>query len=360
MAEGTRSILIGVVVAAALFLAWQISTILLLMFAGILIATLLDAIVHAIRKVVPAPRPLLVVGVAFCIFALLVVGLSLGGASLSQSVNQLWDMLSQQATRLYDRWREMQIGNGTVEEGDEGSLLSTILPGASELFSQAGSLFNLTLGIASNFVIITFLGLFFALNPAGYRDGFLLLLPRAQRKRLRAAFSATGEALRGWLVTQVAMMVLIGTLIFLLLTALDVPNAGLLGVLSGLLNFVPFLGPIISAVPVMLTLAAEDMTTLLLGAAGLLLIQNLEGYILTPMLQQRIIHLPPAWSLAVMAVMGALFGPLGIALATPIFAVARTLTNELYIDPREEDEATPLDVDQSTTFSASEPSEPIL
>ena len=102
------------------------------------------------------------------------------------------------------------------------------------------------------------------------------------------------------------------------------------------------------------------MTTLLLGAVGLILIQNLEGYILTPMLQQRIIHLPPAWSLSVMAVMGALFGPLGIALATPIFAVARTLTYELYIDPREEDEAAPLEMDQSETVSTSPPSEPIL
>lgn len=360
MAESTRLLLTGLFVAVALFLAWQLSTILLLIFAGILIATLLDAAVHAIRKVTPLPRPVLVVGVAFTIIVLLGAGLTLGGASLSQSINQLWDMLTDQARRLYEQWWTVQVRSGNGEDAGEGSLLSTILPSASDLFSQAGSLFNLTLGVASNFVIITFLGLFFALNPAGYRDGFLLLLPRGRRKRLRAAFSATGEALRAWLVTQVAMMVLIGTLVFVLLSALDVPNAWLLGLLSGLLNFVPFLGPIISAVPVLLTLAAEDMTTLLLGAVGLILIQNLEGYILTPMLQQRIIHLPPAWSLSVMAVMGALFGPLGIALATPIFAVARTLTYELYIDPREEDEAAPLEMDQSETVSTSPPSEPIL
>src|SRR5690606_15595529 len=93
MAESTRLLLTGLFVAVALFLAWQLSTILLLIFAGILIATLLDAAVHAIRKVTPLPRPVLVVGVAFTIIVLLGAGLTLGGASLSQSINQLWDML---------------------------------------------------------------------------------------------------------------------------------------------------------------------------------------------------------------------------------------------------------------------------
>ena len=358
MADGTRPVLIGIFVVAGLLLAWQVSHILLLVFAGILNATLLDAAVHAIRRIVPLPRPLLVVTVALCILVLLGVGLTLGGASLIESINQLWDMLTDQAERLSDQWDQLQ--NGDAEGEENGSFLSNILPGAGELFSQAGSLFSLTTGVASNFIIISFLGIFFALNPPGYRDGFLLLLPRAHRKRLRHAFSSTGEALRGWLVTQVAMMILIGTLVYGLLSALDVPNAPLLGAVAGALNFVPFLGPILSAVPILLTLAAEDMTTLLLGAVGLLVIQNLEGYILTPMLQQRIINLPPAWSLTVMAVMGALFGPLGVALATPVFAVARTLTNELYIDPREEDEASTPEVDQSTTLSSSSPSDPIL
>ena len=358
MAEGTRPILIGIFVVAGLVLAWHVSDILLLVFAGILIAALLDAAVRAISKVAPLPRPLVVVTVALCIVLLLGTGLALGGARLLQSINQLWGMLTEQATRLSEQWEQVQVDAG-AQASTGGTLLSDLLPPTSELFSQAGSVFSLTLGLVSNVIIIAFLGIFFALNPAGYRDGFLLLLPRAQRTRLRDAFSATGHALRGWLLTQLAMMLLIGSLVFGLLSLLQVPNAGLLGALAGLLNFIPFLGPILSAVPILLTLAAEDMTTLLLGALGLLLIQNLEGYILTPMLQQRIINLPPAWSLTVMAVMGALFGPLGVALATPVFAVARTLTKKLYIEPRKADETSPHEVDQSATVSTSSPPEPI-
>ncbi len=137
------------------------------------------------------------------------------------------------------------------------------------------------------------------------------------------------------MVTQIAVMVIVGTLVGTLLLVLGVPNAWILGLLAGALNFIPFLGPIFSAVPVLLTLAAMDTNTLVVGAVGLLLIQNLEGYVLTPMLQQRVIKLSPAWSLSIIAIMGSLFGLLGIALATPVYAVLRVLTLKLYVEPRE-------------------------
>lgn len=184
-------------------------------------------------------------------------------------------------------------------------------------------------------MIILFLGLFFAINPIGYRDGFLLLIPSRHRGKVRDALDAAGATLRGWMVTQLAMMVLIGSLVFGLLWALGIPNAPILGLLSGMFNFISFLGPMFSAVPVLLTLASHDTNVLIMGAIGLLLIQNLEGYVLTPMLQKRIIRLSPAWSLSAMAIMGSLFGIMGVALATPIFAVTRTLVLKLYVEPSE-------------------------
>ena len=94
-----------------------------------------------------------------------------------------------------------------------------------------------------------------------------------------------------------------------------------------------------------MTLATQDMTTLIIGVGGLLLIQNLEGYVLTPMLQARIISLPPAWSLCMMLVMGALFGLPGVALATPLFAVIRSLTLSLYVEPQRAGAGPPLEDD---------------
>lgn len=335
MASSTKAVITGVLLAAALVLAWHVSTPILLIFAGILVACVLDAAVRTLARIAPWPRPLLLTIVSFSILIVVVLALSLGGVSLWRNIQDLLRLLIAEIARIYGELQELGLVH-EISRSDIETMVMTFFPDPGGLFNQASSFFGSTLGIVSNVVIIIFLGLFFAIDPRAYRDGFLLLLPRKYRPRISAALGDTGEALRGWMVTQLAMMVLIGSLVFLLLWALDVPNAPVLGLLSGALNFIPFLGPIFSAVPVLLTLAAQDTNVLILGAIGLFLIQNLEGYILTPMLQQRIIRLSPAWSLSIMTVLGTMFGIMGIALATPIYAVGRMLTLKLYIEPREE------------------------
>lgn len=356
----TRAVITGVLLVAGLILAWTLSHVLLVIFAGILIACVLDAAVRALGRVLPAPRPVLLTIVSGILLIAIVVALSYGGFGLWKSLQDLWQVLMAEATRLYNQLVNVGLAN-EINRGELEAMLRNLLPDPGGLFNQARSIFGTTIGAIGDVVIIIFLGLFFAINPVGYRDGFLLLMPPAQRPRILGALGATGEALRGWMVTQLAMMVLIGSLVGLLLWALGVPNAFILALLAGALNFIPFLGPIFSAVPVLLTLAAQDTQILLIGAIGLFLIQNLEGYILTPMLQQRIIKLSPAWSLSVMAVLGSLFGLMGVALATPIFAVIRTLVLKLYVEPRDEK---PVLVgpagDQISTRSTKAPSAPIL
>ncbi|MBE7732607.1 AI-2E family transporter [Devosia faecipullorum] len=345
MTSSTRAIVTGVLLIAILALAWQVSTPILLIFAGILIACVLDAAVRMLGRVAPWPRPVLLVLVSLSILIVLISALSLGGLSLWRNIQDLFRLLIGEITRIYGELQELGLVQN-ISRSDIETMVATFFPDPGGLFNQASSLFGSTMGIVSNGVIIIFLGLFFAINPKAYRDGFLLLLPKAQRPRVSAALGDTGEALRGWMVTQLAMMVLIGSLVFLLLWGLGVPNAPVLGLLAGALNFIPFLGPIFSAVPVLLTLAAQDSNVLILGAIGLFLVQNLEGYILTPMLQQRIIRLSPAWSLSIMTILGTLFGIMGIALATPIYAVGRMLTLRLYIEPKEQgdDKAIPLTI----------------
>ena len=334
MPSHTRAVVTGVLVAAGLILAWHLSHTLLIIFAGVLIACVLDAAVRGLSLILPGPRPLLLTIVSVLIFLLVIVALSLGGVSLILSLQDLWRLLTREVSRLYG----LAVESGVVGDLDRAqveAMLQNFFPDPGGIFNEARSFFGSTVGVVGDIVIVVFLGLFFAINPKAYRDGFLLLMPQKRRPLLLEALSATGEALRGWMVTQLAMMVLIGSLVGALLWVLDVPNAPILALLSGALNFIPFLGPIFSAVPVLLTLAALDTNTLILGAIGLLLIQNLEGYVLTPMLQQRIIKLSPAWSLSIMAIMGTLFGIVGIALATPVYAVLRVLTLKLYVEPRE-------------------------
>lgn len=341
MSEPVRAVLIGLGIILALALIWFLAGPLLTIFAGLLVASLLDAIVRAVGKVIPLPRPVLVIAVTFSIFVLVIVGLSFGGVSLWQSVDELITMLSGQAQELYGRLGNFSTTSELLPD-DPSVMLRGLLPNPAGVLSSARLLFGSTMGVVSNIVVIVFLGIFFALMPGRYRDGLLRLVPRQAREDIGQALNETGNTMRGWLVTQMITMTVVGTLVGVLLWALGSPNAILLGVLAGLLNFVPFLGPLFSAVPVLLTLATQDMTTLLIGVGGLLLIQNLEGYVLTPMLQARIISLPPAWSLSIMLFMGALFGLPGIALATPFFAVARSLTLSLYVAPERAGAGPPL------------------
>ncbi len=329
MSDLTRALLIGVLAVAALLMAWHLAAILLVAFAGVLVAALLDAAVRPLNAIIPLPRSLLVVLVALLTAGLFLGGLSWGGISLWQGLDNLWTMIGTSGVELYERLRDALASQ-------DDSVMQQLLPNPADLFSQAGSVVGVTLGVFTNIVIIGFLGLFLAIDPEGYRDSVLVLLPARLRPRWKDALNHTGKTLRGWLVTQLAVMALIGGLVFALLALLGSPDALVLGILAGILNFIPYLGPIISAVPVLLSLASQDMTVLWIGALGLLLIQNVEGYVVTPLLQQRIIALPPAWSLIIMAMMGVLFGPMGVALATPLFAVGRTLTQKLYIAPRDE------------------------
>ncbi|MBS3850388.1 AI-2E family transporter [Devosia sp. BSSL-BM10] len=344
MSEPVRAVLIGVAATVGLAMVWLLAGPLLTIFAGLLVAALLDAIVRGIRRVVPLPQAPLVIVVSLAIVGLTATGLSFGGMGLWRSVDELVQMLRLQAGEIYQQLASFGSGSDLLPD-DPGAMLADFMPSSAGVFSSAQFLFGSTMGLVSNAVVIVFLGIFFALAPGRYRDGLLRMVPASAREEARRAMDGTGHTLRGWLVTQMVTMMVVGTLMGGLLLALGVPNAILLGVLAGLLNFVPFLGPLFSAVPVLMTLATQDMTTLIIGVGGLLLIQNLEGYVLTPMLQARIISLPPAWSLCMMLVMGALFGLPGVALATPLFAVIRSLTLSLYVEPQRAGAGPPLEDD---------------
>ncbi|MFO3797265.1 MAG: AI-2E family transporter [Anaerolineales bacterium] len=137
--------------------------------------------------------------------------------------------------------------------------------------------------------------------------------------------------LQWWLVSQLILMTLVAVSVSLYLMAVGAPYALLLGLLAGLLNFIPFLGPILAGIPILLAVVTEGATTIMIVMGGFLIIQWIEGYLIAPFIQHRIIRLAPAISLAFLTVMGALFGGLGVALATPVLAVVRVMTIELYV-----------------------------
>lgn len=138
--------------------------------------------------------------------------------------------------------------------------------------------------------------------------------------------------LRLWLLGQLVVMVAVGTLSTIGLWLIGVPGALLLGLFAGLLEFVPVIGPLIAAIPAVLVALVESPVTAVYVALLYFGVQQLEEYVITPLAQQRAVHLPPLLTIAAVLIMQILFGILGALVATPLIAALMVLVKMLYLE----------------------------
>lgn len=324
-----RIIVFAVLTSAGLAVIYMLAGTLLVVFAGVLLAVVLDVAALRLQRLLPANRITRLSIVTLLLFMLIGASLAWGGTRLISEAQNLFDTATDQISAMETRLK--QLGILPEAEADDDAL-GSYLPDPAELLGHAGSTVSALGGVAANAVVILFLGVFFAADPVAYREGFLRLLPVKFRGRLREVLNETGHTLRWWLVGQLVTMAIIAVSIGLMLYAVGIPNAVLLGLLAGLLNFVPFLGPILAAIPVVLASLPEGLHTLMLVLALFIVIESIEGYVINPLIQKRAVYLPLAWSLAALVGFGTLFGGMGVALATPILAVARIMVLRLYVE----------------------------
>lgn len=217
-------------------------------------------------------------------------------------------------------------------EGERQSLRDTLLSqlgGATRFFLPV---LSSTLAVAAGLVLVLFLSIYLAIDPQLYRRGLLRLVPRARRPRAEKMLSGIALTLRKWLVTQLIAMVVIGTVTTLVLLALRVRAAVPLGILAGLLEFVPTLGPIISALPAIAMGFVDSPEKALAVTIAYVGIQFLENHLLIPILMKEGIDIPPALTIVMQALMAIVFGFLGLLVAVPLLATillaARTAAGE--------------------------------
>jgi predicted PurR-regulated permease PerM len=186
-------------------------------------------------------------------------------------------------------------------------------------------------GIASIFIVL-FIGIYGAISPHFYIDSAIRLFPTDKRERIREVFRATGHALHWWLVGQIAAMVVVGILTGIGLMIIGIPLALALALIAALFSFIPFLGPVISAVPAVLIAFLKSPTSALYVVIVFILVQTVESYFITPQIQQRAVSFPPAFLISMQILMGVLFGPLGVLMATPATVVVVVVVQMLYIE----------------------------
>jgi predicted PurR-regulated permease PerM len=186
-----------------------------------------------------------------------------------------------------------------------------------------------TLGAAANMLLVLVLGIYLAADPGLYRRGVLRLVPSRHRTLASNVLNAAAVALRKWLGGQLVAMLLVGVLTGLGLALLGVPLAFSLAVIAALLEFVPFIGPIVAAIPAVLIAFAHDPSTALYVAVLYLAVQQVEGYVLMPLVQRWAVALPPALSALTVVAFGVLFGLPGVLFAVPLTVVVMALAGEL-------------------------------
>ena len=238
---------------------------------------------------------------------------------------------------LPDAWEQLQ-------ERLEGSQLAPLLDDAAgrarELFgngiSQIGMMVVSMGGSVVSFFALIVGMVYFAAQPGVYRRGLLLLAPVKSRPKLGDALDESGKALRYWLGGQLVAMVVTGVLVGLTMWLLGVPAPLGLGLVAGLLDFVPLVGPMIAAIPALLLAFTVSPQTTLFVLIAYTIIQQIEGNIIQPLVQQRAVHLPPAMLLFSLFAASTLFGLAGLILAAPLTVVAFVLVNRLYVTREEE------------------------
>ena len=189
-----------------------------------------------------------------------------------------------------------------------------------------------TAEVVTGLVIIIFLSIYIAVDPAMYRRGIMLLFPRNRRERTGEVLTAIAAVLRKWLVTQLIAMVTLGAVTTIVLLALRVKAAFALGLLSGLFEFIPTLGPIISALPAIAMGFLDSPEKALWVTIAYVGVHFLEGHLLIPLLMKGGINLPPALTILSQALMAVLFGFLGLMCAVPLLAATTVAVQMLYVE----------------------------
>lgn len=301
----------------------------LLAFAGILLAIFLRALANGLARATGLPAGFALAAVVLLLLAL-VIGFGTWMApslieqiqELSQSIPQSLQKLRQQLEHTgWGRWLLNYWPDQPVAGGKGGGLLSNV-----------ATFVSVTVGNVVNLVVIVFVGLYLSAQPALYLDGVMRLVPQPRRARLAMVLNEVGYELRWWLIGQVFAMFFIATLVTTGLWMLGLPMALLLGIIAGLLNFVPNFGPIISAIPAVLIALTTQPALALWVVALYVAAQHVETYLVTPMIQQRNVDLAPAITITTQVLMGLLIGALGVTLATPLVIVAIVLIKMLYVE----------------------------
>ncbi len=320
---------IALAVVVLLVLLWYGLDVVLLAFLGVLFAILLRAPAEWLtrRTGLGIGWTLSFVG-AGIVAALAAGGYFFGRALVAQAVGLSYRIPEIIATAK-ERVQENELGARLLELADASGAFAG---GDMQFLGKGLGLIGSTFGAIADVAIVVFFGVFMAAQPQVYVSGLLHPVAHAKRERVRAVIHEIGLVLRRWVVAQSLLALCVMLLSGIGLLLLGAPFALPLALLAGLMEFVPYIGPVLAAIPAILVAFAEGPQMAAWVALLYLGIQIAESYILAPLVQQKAVYVPPALILFSQVLFGVIAGGLGVAVATPLAAAATVAIHRLYVE----------------------------
>lgn len=332
-----RNTLIVVGILAVGLFFWKIKGAFLLAFAGVILAIILSEFARILQKVVPISRPCSLATVGLLVILLIGLFNFVFGSQIIDEFEDLSRQLPEQIAQLRATISEWPLGEmlldgeagGNEENGNENNGANNKMTGeARGLLMKFGV--TIVDGLSTLFMILI-TGIYFAVDPETYKKGIALLFPAKKAERINEVLETTGKALWQWLSGQFVAMMFVGITTTIGLMLIGVPMALILGVIAGLTDFVPIIGPWIGLIPALLLAFSIGVDKALYTLLLCIVVQQVESGLVTPLVQRRMVHIPPALIGLALVAFGSLFGIAGLVLATPLAVVAMVFVGMFYV-----------------------------
>jgi predicted PurR-regulated permease PerM len=308
---------------------WFAGQVFLLFFTGILLAAFLAGIAGWLTE-----HTRLSYRWALTITVLVLLSLTTAGVMvMAPELTRQFTQLSEELPKAWEHFRNYLNQSAW---GRQALLWLPEMPKAlMEIpsgLSRASGFLSSIFGILANVFVVLFVGLYLAMEPGRYAEGLVGLWPRHRRPRLRQVFTEMGITLQRWLIGRLLLMAINAVVTAAGLYFLGAPLPITMGILSGLLNFIPNFGPILAAAPAVLLAFTKGPSAALYVGLFYLVYQMIDGYVLTPLLERRTVLMPPALTIMTQVLMGVLAGAMGVVLADPLLAAVLVMVKMLYIE----------------------------
>jgi|SRR5699024_2225782 len=326
-------ILIASFITLLVLLAGQVITVLILVFIGLLFGILFRVLRDLVHHNTSLSKKISLAAV-IVVFSSVTIGITFllapkvykQGKKFYQDVPEKWEVIKNRISS-YSWGRELIQENPHLRDFFEADTKED----GNEMTRSLQSLISKTVSVMGALLFIFVIAIYTAAEPEFYTRGLLYLFPRDRRKKVSAIMNKISIALQWWMVGQLCAMLLIGALTTLGLWLLGVPYPFLLGLFAGIMDLIPTLGPIISAVPAILVALTESPELAVYVTILFIIIQSLEGNFVTPLIHEKATAIGPVVIIAVQFMLYFLIGFLGVLIALPLLVCTVIVVKEVYI-----------------------------